>query len=220
MSFATHIRETARRLSREELPKLIATVWGATVNGGLSEEEASQLDGELRLLQKARPEPRRSPRPRTQRPESIQRRRMLSSSGAMPPEIANHFTQAERAALTIIAREVQQHGRCTKTIGEIAARAGVCETIVRNALREASRMKLLQVQERRLTRWRSLPNIVTIIAPNWVGWLRLRPRGGGGCRFVRPTENKSINLETPKRVFDRFEGYREVPTASGPPRRA
>src|SRR5690349_11232199 len=120
MSFATHIRETARRLPREELPKLIATIWGATVNGGLSEDEANQLDGELRLLQKARPEPRKSPRPRPQRPESIQRRRMLSSSGAMPPEIANYFTQGERSALTIIAREVQQHGRCARTIGEIA----------------------------------------------------------------------------------------------------
>src|SRR4051812_25180632 len=57
----------------------------------------------------------------------------------------------------------------------LAARAGVCRRMVQAALREAARLGLLTIEERRREGRRNLPNVVRIVAKDWTTWLT---RGG------------------------------------------
>ncbi len=127
---------------------------------------------------------RRGSRPRSS--ASMERRRSWAASGRMPPRLAARFTLAEQAVLAVIAVEVAKGGACTITVGHIAALAGVCNQTVRNAQHEAVALGLIRVEERRLSAWRNAPNRVTIIAPEWISWLRLT-RKGGGSKSVAPT---------------------------------
>ncbi len=113
------------------------------------------------------------------RRRSIKRRRLLAASGSMPPRLAVSFTCGEQAALRVIADEFRDHGKCDRTLGEIAARAGVCRTTVQNAIREAVSLRLITVQERRQPGARSLPNVIRIVSAEWRGWLERRRKGEG-----------------------------------------
>src|SRR5881227_4030163 len=113
------------------------------------------------------------------RPVAIARRRHLAASGPMPPALACKFTVGELAVLRIIGDEVRQHGQCARCVDEIAARAGVCRRMVQNALREAARLGLLAIEERRREGRRNLPNVVRIVAKEWISWLA---RGGRSSR--------------------------------------
>src|SRR5688500_2248606 len=116
-----------------------------------------------------------------QRPVAIARRRHLAASGPMPPALACKFTVGELAVLRIVGDEVRQHGHCARCVDEIAARAGVCRSMVKNAIRTAARLGLLTVEERRREGRRNLPNVVRIVSKEWTSWLA---RGG---RASRPT---------------------------------
>lgn len=116
-------------------------------------------------------------RPRT--PASVERRRSLASQGWFPPAIAARFTVGEQAALAVIAQEVARHGACRFFIEKIAALAGVTRSTVKRALKEAHGLGLIRIEERRLTGWRNDANVVTIVDPAWLAWLRLRRRGRG-----------------------------------------
>src|SRR4051794_40872516 len=105
------------------------------------------------------------------RPVAIARRQHLAASGPMPPSLACRFTVSELAVLRIVGDEVRQHGQCARCVDEIAARAGVCRSMVKNAIREAARLGLLTVQERRRQGCRNLPNVIRIIAKEWTTWL-------------------------------------------------
>ena len=87
----------------------------------------------------------------------------------MPPGLACRFTVGELAVLRIVGDEVRQHGRCDRCVDEIAARAGVCRRMVQNALREAARLGLVTVEERRREGRRNLPNVVRIASREWSG---------------------------------------------------
>src|SRR4051794_7088557 len=113
----------------------------------------------------------------------------------MPPALACKFTVSELAVLRIIGDEVRQHGQCARCVDEIAARAGVCRRMVQNAIREAARLGLLAVEERRREGRRNLPNIVRIVSKEWMSWLARGGRATGpkaeplaGCKKVRPTD--------------------------------
>ena len=80
--------------------------------------------------------------------------------------------------MRVISAEVLKHGRCTLVLDHVAALAGVCRKTVKNALREAQRQGLLGIEERRLSAWRSAPNVVTSTSREWSAWLRMR-RGRG-----------------------------------------
>jgi hypothetical protein len=90
------------------------------------------------------------------------------------------------AALRIISDEVRHHGVCALHIDAIAARAGTCRTTVKNALREARRLNLVTVQERRRRVQKSLTNHVRIVSPEWMAWIRIGVKKlttpEGGCR--------------------------------------
>ena len=67
----------------------------------------------------------------------------------------------EGAVLAVVSAEHVRHGRCTLVLDHIAALAGVCRKTVKNALREAQRLALVRIEERRLSAWRNAPNAVT-----------------------------------------------------------
>ncbi len=142
----------------------------------------------------------RIPRPATyDRTCSLERRRHLAASGPMPPQLAASFTTGELAVLRIIADEVRNHGQCDRTLGEIAARAGVCRATAQNALRHAARLGLLTIEERRRSGRSNLPNVVRITSREWLAWLARGPKGGGS----------KISAPTDKSGFSRKKGSEE-----------
>ena len=110
-------------------------------------------------------------RPRTD--ASMERRRRWAASGRLPPGIAARFTLAEQAVLSLVAAETVRRKDCRLSVPNLAAVAGVAETTVRNAIREARKLGLLTVEERQITGFRNDTNIVRIISPEWTAWLRL-----------------------------------------------
>ena len=197
--FVEEIRRAIQACQRGRLPELSAAVWKGFAAGAVSEDEAQHL-AELIEARKivptasARPARRVGSRPRSS--ASLERRRAWTGSGWMPPAIAARFTMGEAAAIGVIVAEVAIKGRCDLPIGAIAARAGVCATIVRNALRQARTLGLLQVEERRVARDRNRSNVVTIVSRELELWVRTRARAerqGSGCRSVLPTTNHVLN---------------------------
>jgi hypothetical protein len=180
MSFAASLRAAIEVAPRADLGRLSTTIWKAWASRGLSDDEAQALS-ELVAARKALPAPEKPPqrrvgsRPRS--PASMERRRSWVASGHLPPQLAARFTLGEAAVLAVIAVEVRKHGRCTLTIGHIAALAGVCRSTAKNALREAHALGVIRVTVRRLTAWRCDSNVVTVLDPAWLAWLRLRRAG-------------------------------------------
>jgi hypothetical protein len=118
----------------------------------------------------------------------------------MPPALACKFTVSELAVLRIIGDEVRQHGLCDRCVDEIAARAGVCRRMVQNAIREAARLGLLAIEERRREGRRNLPNVIRIISKEWMTWLSRGGRSGRppaehpiGCKKMHPTDRSYKN---------------------------
>src|SRR3954463_4124500 len=200
----------ARTLTR--LDHLSRSIWQGLAAGAVGDDDAQALAerlharrgvlrGDLRpvSLPPGRPSifpPRRLQRT-PQRPVAIARRRHLAASGPMPPGLACKFTVSELAVLRIVGDEVRQHGLCERCIDEIAARAGVGRRMVQNALREAARLGLVTVEERRREGRRNLPNVIRIVSKEWTSWLA---RGGRasrssaealiGCKKIRPTDSR------------------------------
>src|SRR6185312_10659583 len=213
----------ARTLTR--LDHLSRSIWQGLAAGAVAEDDAQALAerlharrgvlrGEIKPvgIPPGRPSlfpPRRLQRSR-QRPVAIARRRHLAASGPMPPALACKFTVSELAVLRIIGDEVRQHGACARCVDEIAARAGVCRRMVQNAIREAARLGLLTIEERRREGRRNLPNVVRIISKEWTSWLA---RGGRsshpsaapliGCKKMRPTDKdyKKQRLRTSEPII-------------------
>lgn len=198
--FRDEIRRAAEGAARVDLPAVAAALWRAFAEGHVTEAEAEGIAGliEARQVVPVAPQPapaRRGSRPRTD--ASMERRRRWAASGRMPPAIAARFTLAEQAVLSLIAAETCRRKDCRLSVGGMAAIAGVSETTVRNAIREAEKLDLLTVEERRLTGWRSDTNVIRIVAPEWVAWLRLTRKRkveapapvseGGGCKSANPT---------------------------------
>ncbi|GEL44588.1 hypothetical protein MEX01_51790 [Methylorubrum extorquens] len=216
--FADHLRSAIEAAPRLTLPAITAELWRAFAEGHVSEADAEALSALIEARQALRspdlvsaagpinpnaPQDRaRSPRtgrsgsrPRTD--ASMERRRRWAASGRMPPAIAARFTLAEQSVLSLVAAETCRRKDCRLSVGGMAAIAGVSETTVRNAIREAVKLGLVTVEERRLTGWRSDTNIVRIISPEWTSWLRLTRKRkdealtilseGGGCKTANPT---------------------------------
>src|SRR4051794_36353712 len=198
----------ARTLTR--LDHLSRSIWQGVTAGAVADDDAqalaerlharrSVLRGEIKPvgLPPGRPSifPPRRPQRAPKRLVAIARRRHLAASGPMPPALACKFTVSELAVLRIIGNEVRQHGQCDRCVDEIAARAGVCRRMVQNAIREAARLGLLAIEERRCEGRRNLPNVIRIISKEWTSWLarggrstRLQAEPLRGCKKLRPTD--------------------------------
>src|SRR4051794_7188634 len=181
--FAEQLRQAVEASPRVELAKVSALLWKAYVSGYVSESDAADLSALIEARKAMGSAPRVSPRrlvgSRPRSSESMERRRRWTASGWLPPQVACRFTLAETAVLAVVAAQVLKHAACTLTVGHIAALAGCSETTVRNALREAKRLCLVHVEERRVATFRSKPNRITIVSREWSAWLRMRARGVG-----------------------------------------
>lgn len=173
----------------QALDNVAKMAWKALGQGLLSDADAeavstavearrSRMRGFQAPSAKRPPVTRYKPPTSPDRRASIERRRRQAMSGALPPAIACQFTQGEVAVLAVIARIVKQQGSCDAHIDKLAALAGVCRTTVKNALRQAKRLDLLTVDERRRRGQRSDTNIVRITSPEWRTWLKLKGHRG------------------------------------------
>jgi len=131
------------------------------------------------------------------------RRHRLAYSGPLPSALAAGFTPGQLATLRIVADEVRTKGECSLSLCEIAARAGVCVTLARDAIRLAAGDGLAVIIERRQRGRPSLTNIVRIISREWLAWIRR----GGGSKKLDPTDNSNKNF--PKNASSTGNGQPE-----------
>jgi hypothetical protein len=204
------------------LDDIMRACWRSLAAGEISDADASSVSDAVEarrtVLKAPRPlptptlpmAPRRPPVSRD-RHASRQRRRRVASSGAMPPAIAANFTEAERAALAIVAGEIRSLGRCELCIDAIAARAGVSRTTVQNALRVAGSLSLINVVERRRPGRKNLTNIISIISTEWRSWLRL----GHRVQTRERDQYKQDSLTSKEPPTGRFDGAGRGFRASG-----
>ena len=182
--FALQIRQAVEAAPRDKLPEVNRVLWAAFSAGSITEAEAETLSAMIDARAKASQvgpghasHARVGSRPRSD--ASMERRRRWAAAGRLPPQIAAQFTMGEQAALAVVAAEISKRGTCCLAIGAIAALAGVSETTVRRALRQARALALVSIRERRVSRFRSETNVVSITSREWLSWLRLRHQGVG-----------------------------------------
>lgn len=206
--FASQIRQAIEAAPQDGLPAVASLLWSALGAGGITEAEAEALDALIQARTRVRQaEPRPAPRARGgSRPRSdasMTRRRGWAAAGRLPPSLACQFTQSEVAVLAVVAWEVAKRGDCRLAHSHVAAVAGVSKSTVRAALRRARVLGLITSQERRLSRYRSDPNVVRIVAPEWVSWMKLTRRDDrpmGGVKSLAPTNTlKKVLKKLPKR---------------------
>jgi hypothetical protein len=180
--------------SKAALNDIHKTLYRGVSGGALTWQDAEQIEAEILArkslcdaaqrpsggagMMRAALAPER-PRRRPQSPDrerSADRRRRLSTSGPMPPAMASNFTDWGRAVMRVVGDEWLEHGQCDRTLGEIAARAGVGVTTARDAIKHAERLGFLSIEYRPRPGQKSLPNVVRIISPEWIGWLQRGPR--------------------------------------------
>lgn len=193
--FAFELRAAVEAAPRERLSELSGALWKGFAAGALSEVEAEELSTliearkavcsatdrmsfagpALRVARLATLKPQRPP----VRSAAIERRRRLAASGPMPPALAARFTTGELAVLRILADEFRDRGSCALCLDAIAARAGVSRSLAKGAIRQARRLGMVEVQERRRTGAKSLPNVVTVVDREWLAWIARGKRIGG-----------------------------------------
>ena len=193
--------------SLDEISRAFVAAYGA---GTLSDHDAQIVSDALEARRSAlkaraaqyalpacpaRPRPCRSP----DKARSIERRRRVAMSGALPASLATAFTLSEIAVLSVIAREVKRHGSCALPLDQIAALAGTCRTKARQALRQAARLNLIHVQERRRRGMKSQTNIVLIISTEWRKWLEI---GGIGGRKKTTTESNVYPQKSQVKIYE------------------
>ncbi|MCJ2016417.1 GntR family transcriptional regulator [Methylobacterium sp. E-065] len=233
MNYADEIRRQVEAAPRAAVPAVTAALWRAYGAGQVTEAEAEVLSGLIEarhakgdtmsclrspdpgtsnadipgisLDRAGRPRRAVGSRPRTD--ASMERRRRWAASGRLPPGLAARFTLAEQAVLALVAAETVRRKDCRLAVGHLAAIVGVAETTVRNAIREAVKLGLVTVEERRVTGFRNDTNIVRIVSAEWTAWLRLTRKGspqisghpaqaqGGGCKSPKGTPTEVLDLE-------------------------
>ena len=201
------IRRAVQATPRERLAEISAAVWKGFAAGAVSEDEAQALAELIEARKVAQTAPARPARRVGSRPRSsasMARRRSWAASSWLPPRLAAQFTQAEAAGLGVVLSEIAIHGRCELCHGAVAGQAGISVASVKRALSQARRLGLVHIEERRVSRFRNLPNIVTIVSAELATWVATRGRGlraakawEGGVQLG--TATKSISLSNPTR---------------------
>lgn len=210
--FVEELRRAALACQRSRLPELSAAVWRGFAAGVIGEDDAQSLAEMIearKVVPAALASPARRVGARARLSASMERRRAWTAGGWLPPALQSRFTMGEAAAIGVIMAEIAARGQCMLPIGAVAGRAGVCATIVRNALRQARTLGLLHVEARRVARDRNLPNVVTIISHELELWVRTRARverQGGGCRSVVPTTNHTLSSSARPTATNRTAG--------------
>lgn len=195
MNYADEIRRQAEAAPRAALPAVTALLWRAYGDGKVTEAEAEALSGLIEARQTKSDtvscllpsdiasdrvgSPRRAAGSRPRTDSSMERRRRWAASGRLPPVLAARFTLAEQAVLALVAAETARRKDCRLSIENMAVVAGVCRSTVKNAVREARQLGLLTVEERQITGFRNDTNVLRIISPEWLAWIRLARKAGG-----------------------------------------
>ncbi len=190
---------------RNQLDELSRQVWRAHVSSVIADDQAQQLaetiqrrrgasDARGLLSATSTIAPRyliqRSPEQRSpDRRASIKRRREHTATGPLPPHLARHYTYGQVAVLRIVADEWLAHGACDRSLNELAARAGVCHSLAKRAVRLAELDGLLTVQRRPRSGRKHLTNIIHIVRAEWLDWLhkgRRKAYATGACYRAKP----------------------------------
>ena len=199
--FANELRSAIEAAPRMALGKITTLLWKAFGTAQITEAEADELSNLIevrKVVPKPDPDTRRKAvgsRPLTD--ASLARRRRWAASGRLPPALAANFTLGEIAVLAVLAETVVRSGDCRHCNDYIAALAGVSRSMVKNALRQAKRLGLITVEQRRVAAWRNNTNIVRIVSPEWEAWNRLKRRSipeGGGVKSVTGSNTIDIKL--------------------------
>jgi hypothetical protein len=184
-------------ISPDQLEPLARLVWRGYADDSISEADATYLSG---YIERRRPlrrltsqmslpgmllpaenaartscypkRPQRSP----DRQKSYDRRHRLAFSGVMPPHLAAALTIADVAVMRVVADEYRARAVCDLSLGEIAARAGVCAKTARRAMAKAKAETLISIELRPVPARKNRTNLVKIISLEWLKWLR-RPNG-------------------------------------------
>ena len=116
------------------------------------------------------------------RERSLHRRRMLAATWPAPPAMCGHLTTSQVAYARIVSDEVSQHGRCDRTLDEIAARGGMCRKTAKRAQDRLKALGWITVEERAILGRKHLPNIVRVVSVEWQTWITMGPghRSTGG----------------------------------------
>jgi hypothetical protein len=216
--------------STAELDEAVKAMWGHHFAGALTEGEVEALDEAARARRKAlqarRPEaysrapsapqsaPRSPARPRRTIPRSPdraasrQRRRDVGQERWLPPNIASQLTQGEIAVLSVMVREIVNHGVCDLPNDKIAGLAGVCPTLVKNTRRLAKGHGWITVIHRPRRGEKSLTNLIYALSPELRAWIATRRRLIGGKSV--PT-TKTNRKKEPKRYRAASRSVRSRP---------
>lgn len=209
MSMSAHadaLRLAISQASGSDLDRLSAAVWEQWGAQRLTDDQAQGLADLASRRRAPNASPRASsvmaslsrfkPRRRQTSPDreaSKRRRRGLARSAPMPATLASCFTEAESAALAIVAGEVKHGGACELPIDQIAALAGVCRTSVQNALHEARRLGLIDITHRPQRGRKNLPNLIVIVSPEWLAWLKRGPTSHRPIGSKRSERSKNLS---------------------------
>jgi hypothetical protein len=187
---------------RNQLDDYSRQVWKAHGAGIVADDQAQRLQELIQRRRGAQPVARglpsiapryfiqRSPEQRSQdRRASLMRRREHAATGPLPPAIAAGFTTGELAVLKVISDEWLAHGACDRSLNELAARAGVCLKVAKQAIRLAELDGLISVQRRPRSGRKHLTNIIRIIRAEWLDWLakgRRKAYASNACNRAKP----------------------------------
>lgn len=208
--------DAARTLARVD--DIAGVLWRAYDGGAIADVDAGRVSAQIEEARlRIRPKdtvavrapavPRRAsnfpPRARRcvspDRLASRARRRRLAYSGPLPPALAAGFTTGQLATLRVVADEVRLRGFCALPLAAVAARAGVCVTLARDAIRLAAGDGLLVITERRRSGCPNLPNVVRIISREWCAWIAKWGRPPS-LQFRKPHEDRHINRFATARI--------------------
>jgi len=159
--------EIARKFETGELETKPAT---QTEQSLFREGKAAKV-AKGRITKFAPRRPQRSPN----RKKSRERRNKLGKVCPIPPDMAKTFTRGQLAVFCIIAGEVKRQGICDWPIDKIAACAGVCRTTAKSAMHEARIRGQIRITDRPVPGQKNMTNIVTIVDPEWLDWIRRGP---------------------------------------------
>jgi hypothetical protein len=135
-----------------------------------------------------------------ERAKSRLRRRRQGLSRSMPDQMAERYSEALRSVAHVIAEQHLLRGHCALPNDQIAALAGVCRSTVRNHRKESVERREIHVIERPVRGRPHDTNIIRIVDPAWLRWLKKRAKmaRGVGCKgFIplSPTKERYLKPE-------------------------
>jgi hypothetical protein len=159
-------------------------VWSAHLAGRISEADAERLDAELRAPPRpSTPQPRpvgRFPRmPRQRSPDraaSIERRKTLAATWALPPTMAAKLTPCEQAYCRLLADDFATKGYTDVSHAAMAARVGCCVETIQRAQTTLRALGWVTVEHRPVPGRKHLPNVIRVVSPEWQAWIENGPR--------------------------------------------